>query len=94
MKQQLADLLRDEGHDVIDCGDKVSSPKDGNRDFAIFLGCGVLCSIHFLARHGDEDDDLHVLYFGGRTMGVAIAWDAHRTSFAPSLKVPSQSEGR
>jgi ribose 5-phosphate isomerase B len=35
----------------------------------------ALCEDHFSARQGVEDDDMNVICFGGRTMGVALAWD-------------------
>lgn len=42
-------------------------------------------SDHFSARQGVEDDN--ILCFGGRTTGIAIAWDAHKTSSAQSSAV-------
>jgi ribose 5-phosphate isomerase B len=41
MKQQLAKLLRDEGHEVIDFGNKVHYTNDDYQDFAIPLACSV-----------------------------------------------------
>src|SRR5260370_35181664 len=35
----------------------------------------ALCEDHFSARQGVEDDDMNILCFGGRTMGIALAWD-------------------
>jgi len=35
----------------------------------------ALCHDHFSARQGVEDDNLNVLCFGGRTTGIAIAWE-------------------
>ena len=35
----------------------------------------ALCHDDFSARQGVEDDDLNILCFGGRTMGIAVAWD-------------------
>ena len=34
-----------------------------------------LINDHFSARQGVEDDDLNILCFGGRTTGLAVAWD-------------------
>jgi ribose 5-phosphate isomerase B len=34
-----------------------------------------LCHDDFSARQGVEDDDLNIFCFGGRTMGIAVAWD-------------------
>ncbi len=35
----------------------------------------ALCHDDSSARQGVEDDDLNILCFGGRTMGIAVAWD-------------------
>ena len=35
----------------------------------------ALCHDDFSARQGVEDDAMNVLCFGGRTMGIAVAWD-------------------
>ena len=35
----------------------------------------ALCHDEFTARQGVEDDDINVLCFGGRTTGLAVAWD-------------------
>lgn len=106
MKQQLAKLLRDQGHQVVDFGNQCYDTNDDYPDFAIPLaravaagevergilicGSGVgasvaankivgvraaLCSDHFSAHQGVEDDDMNVLCFGGRTMGIAVTWD-------------------
>lgn len=106
MKQQLSKLLAEEGHDVVDFGNKVCDTNDDYPDFAIplahavanreldrgILVCGsgvgasvaankvvgvraALCHDHFSARQGVEDDNLNVLCFGGRTTGIAIAWE-------------------
>jgi ribose 5-phosphate isomerase B len=106
MKQELAALLRAEGHQVVDFGDKVYDGNDDYPDFAIpvaravasgevergILICGsgvgasvaankvagaraALCHDDFSARQGVEDDNLNILCFGGRTMGIAVAWD-------------------
>ena len=57
VRQQLAKVLRGEGHDVIDPCDKVLTPNNGCRDYAISLGRAALSSIHFAGRNGDEDTD-------------------------------------
>ena len=106
MKQQLAKLLANEGHEVVDCGNKVYDTDDNYPDFALPLACAVangevergilicgsgvgasvaankvsgaraaLCHDDFSARQGVEDDDLNILCFGGRTTGIAVAWD-------------------
>lgn len=35
----------------------------------------ALCHDDFSARQGVEDDAMNILCFGGRTMGIAVAWD-------------------
>lgn len=106
MKEQLARLLRDNGHQVIDFGNHVLDTDDDYPDYAIPLaravaagnvergvlvcGSGVgasvaankvagvraaLCHDNFSARQGVEDDDMNVLCLGGRTTGIAVAWD-------------------
>jgi ribose 5-phosphate isomerase B len=106
MKSQLAALLAQAGHQVVDCGNKVFDPEDDYPDFAIPLaravaegqvdrgvlvcGSGVGASIaankvsgvraalihdNYSARQGVEDDNMNVLCLGGRTTGVAVAWD-------------------
>jgi len=106
MKQQLAKLLTQEGHQVVDFGNSVYDPNDDYPDFAIplaravsrgdvergILVCGsgvgasvaanktpgvraAVCHDDFSARQGVEDDHLNVLCFGGRTTGIAVAWD-------------------
>ena len=106
MKQQLAKLLAEEGHEVVDFGNTVHDGADDYPDFTIPLaravsrgdvfrgvllcGSGVgasvaankvrgvraaLCHDDYSARQGVEDDDMNILCFGGRTTGLAVAWD-------------------
>lgn len=106
MKRQLAKLLADEGHEVVDFGAEIYDADDDYPDFAIPLaravsrgdvergvllcGSGVgasvaankilgvraaVCHDDFSSRQGVEDDDMNVLCLGGRTTGVAVAWD-------------------
>ena len=35
----------------------------------------AVCHEHFSARQGVQDDDMNVLCLGGRTTGIAVAWD-------------------
>jgi ribose 5-phosphate isomerase B len=44
---------------------------------------------HFSARQGVEDDHLNILCMGGRTEGVAVAWDLVQTFLAAEF---SQAE--
>jgi ribose 5-phosphate isomerase B len=38
----------------------------------------ALCHDDFSARQGVEDDDMNILCLGGRTTGIAVAWDCTR----------------
>jgi ribose 5-phosphate isomerase B len=44
---------------------------------------------HFSARQGVEDDHMNILCMGGRTVGVAVAWDLVQTFLAAEF---SQAE--
>ena len=110
MKTQLAALLAQVGHRVVDCGNRTFDPDDDYPDFAIPLaravaegmldrgvlvcGSGVGASVtankvhgvraalihdNYSARQGVEDDNMNVLCLGGRTTGVAVAWDCVRS---------------
>jgi ribose 5-phosphate isomerase B len=39
----------------------------------------ALCHDDFSARQGVEDDNMNVLCFGGRTTGIAVAWDCTKS---------------
>jgi len=113
MKQELAKLLAQEGHELVDFGNTVLDTNDDYPDFAIPLaravasgevdrgvlvcGSGVgasvaankvpgaraaLCHDGFSSRQGVEDDDMNIICFGGRTMGIAIAWLCTKTFLA------------
>ena len=43
---------------------------------------GALIHDHFSARQGVEDDHMNILCMGGRTVGVAVAWDLVQTFLA------------
>ena len=106
MKLQITNLLRAEGHEVVDFGNKLYDRNDDYPDFAIPLAqavaagrvergillCGsgigasvaannidgvraAVCHDDFSARQGVEDDDMNVLCLGGRTTGIAVAWE-------------------
>jgi ribose 5-phosphate isomerase B len=38
----------------------------------------ALCHDDYSARQGVEDDDMNILCLGGRTTGIAVAWDCTR----------------
>jgi len=39
----------------------------------------AICHDDFSARQGVEDDDMNILCLGGRTTGIAVAWDCVKT---------------
>ena len=49
----------------------------------------ALCHDDFSARQGVEDDDLNILCFGGRTMGIAVAWDCTKNFLRAGSAVQS-----
>src|SRR5271163_531462 len=54
------------------CGSGVGASVAANK---VVGARAALCHDDFSARQGVEDDNLNILCFGGRTMGVAVAWD-------------------
>jgi ribose 5-phosphate isomerase B len=42
----------------------------------------AVCHGDFSARQGVEDDDMNILCLGGRTTGIAVAWDCVRSFLA------------
>src|SRR5271163_3528983 len=54
------------------CGSGVSASVAANK---VHGARAALCPDDFSARQGVEDDNLNILCFGGRTMGIAVAWD-------------------
>jgi ribose 5-phosphate isomerase B len=42
----------------------------------------AICHDVFSARQGVEDDDMNVLCLGGRTTGIAVAWDCVKSFLA------------
>ena len=57
---------------VLVCGSGVGASVAANK---IVGARAALCHDHFSARQGVEDDNLNILCFGGRTTGIAVAWD-------------------
>jgi ribose 5-phosphate isomerase B len=57
---------------VLVCGSGVGACVAANKVNGVRA---ALCEDHFSARQGVEDDDMNIVCFGGRTMGVALAWD-------------------
>jgi len=57
---------------VLVCGSGVGASVAANKVNGVRA---ALCEDHFSARQGVEDDNMNIICFGGRTMGVAVAWD-------------------
>src|SRR6266436_6272969 len=57
---------------VLVCGSGVGASVAANK---VNGARAALCEDHFSARQGVEDDDMNIVCFGGRTMGIALAWD-------------------
>jgi len=57
---------------ILVCGSGVGASVAANK---VIGARAALCHDDFSARQGVEDDDLNILCFGGRTTGIAVAWD-------------------
>lgn len=57
---------------VLVCGSGVGASVAANKIVGVRA---ALCHDDFSARQGVEDDNMNIICFGGRTMGIAIAWD-------------------
>jgi len=60
---------------VLVCGSGVGASVAANKVAGVRA---ALCHDDFSARQGVEDDDMNVLCLGGRTTGIAVAWDCVR----------------
>ncbi len=69
---------------ILVCGSGVGASVAANKVNGVRA---ALCEDHFSARQGVEDDDMNIVCFGGRTMGVAGI--ARRTSSTPSSAMQS-----
>jgi len=56
---------------ILVCGSGVGASVAANK---VAGARAALCHDDFSARQGVEDDDMNVICFGGRTMGIAVAW--------------------
>jgi ribose 5-phosphate isomerase B len=61
---------------VLVCGSGVGACVAANK---IVGARAALCHDNYSARQGVEDDDVNILCLGGRTTGVAVAWDCTRS---------------
>ncbi len=57
---------------ILLCGSGVGASIAANKIVGVRA---ALCHDDFSARQGVEDDNMNILCFGGRTTGVAVAWD-------------------
>lgn len=60
---------------VLLCGSGVGASVAANK---VNGARAALCHDDFSARQGVEDDDMNILCLGGRTTGIAVAWDCTR----------------
>jgi ribose 5-phosphate isomerase B len=64
---------------ILVCGSGVGASVAANK---VRGARAALCHDEFTARQGVGDDALNILCFGGRTMGIAIAWDCAKNFLA------------
>ena len=57
---------------ILVCGSGVGASVAANK---VTGARAALCHDDFSARQGVEDDDMNILCLGGRTTGMAVAWD-------------------
>ena len=60
---------------VLVCGSGVGVSVAANK---VSGARAALCHESYSARQGVEDDDMNILCLGGRTTGIALAWDCVR----------------
>jgi RpiB/LacA/LacB family sugar-phosphate isomerase len=61
------------------CGSGIGASIAANKIIGVRA---AVCHYHFSARQGVEDDDMNILCLGGRTKGIAIAWDCVKSFLA------------
>lgn len=61
---------------ILVCGSGVGACVAANK---IVGARAALCHDDYSARQGVEDDDVNILCLGGRTTGIAVAWDCTRS---------------
>ncbi|MGA7413331.1 MAG: RpiB/LacA/LacB family sugar-phosphate isomerase [Bryobacteraceae bacterium] len=67
---------------VLLCGSGVGASVAANK----VLGArAALCHDDFSARQGVEDDDMNIPCLGGRTTGIAVAWDCTKNFLGASF---------
>ena len=73
----VASLEVDRG--ILICGSGVGASVAANKVWGARAG---LCHDDYSARQGVEDDDMNIICFGGRTMGIAVAWQCAKSFLA------------
>jgi len=61
---------------ILVCGSGVGASVAANKVGGVRA---ALCHDDFSARQGVEDDNMNVICFGGRTTGIAVAWDCTKS---------------
>jgi ribose 5-phosphate isomerase B len=61
---------------ILVCGSGVGASVAANK---VIGARAALCHDDYSARQGVEDDNVNILCFGGRTTGMAVAWDCTRS---------------
>ena len=61
---------------VLLCGSGVGASVAANKIIGVRA---AVCHDDFSARQGVEDDDMNILCLGGRTTGLAVAWDCTKS---------------
>lgn len=61
---------------ILVCGSGVGASIAANK---VRGARAALCDEEFTARQGVEDDAMNIISFGGRTMGIAVAWDCAKS---------------
>src|SRR5215468_10183542 len=64
---------------VLLCGSGIGASVAANKIDGVRA---AICHDDFSARQGVEDDDMNILCLGGRTTGVAVAWDCVKSFLA------------
>jgi len=67
---------------ILVCGSGVGASVAANK---IAGARAALCHDPFSARQGVEDDSLNILCLGGRTTGIAVAWDCTKNFLGASF---------
>ena len=67
---------------ILLCGSGVGASVAANK---VNGARAALCHDDYSARQGVEDDDMNILCLGGRTTGIAVAWDCVQTFLGASF---------